>query len=182
MADLASLLQKIQVEATRFRTAVSESLAQDLGGNINGILDILTPVGSIVHSMLDQTTFQGLTSTKWVLADGRSVAGSAYESITGNSTIPDLRGIFLRGKNNSRSSGGNTGGDLALGTSQTDFLKSHTHSVPGFLYTASGAGQLATTGANGSQHTDANVLVTGATGVSETAPRSVTVNIFIRIN
>ena len=38
----------------------------------------------------------GPNGHKWVLADGRAVVGSMYETVTGNTHVPDLRGSFLR--------------------------------------------------------------------------------------
>jgi hypothetical protein len=67
--------------------------------------DNQNPVGMIVQSMLTEAQFQAINGTNWVLAAGQSVTGSQYATITGNSSIPDLRGMFLRGKNNSRSDG-----------------------------------------------------------------------------
>ena len=59
-------------------------------------------VGSIQTSWLNETQFRtalGLNSSedhKWVLADGRNVAGSQFQAITGLANVPDLRGAYLR--------------------------------------------------------------------------------------
>lgn len=47
------------------------------------------PVGSIVYSMLDEQTFQNQIGTdeRWVLADGRSVAGLKYGVREGESRL-----------------------------------------------------------------------------------------------
>jgi hypothetical protein len=71
----------------------------------------ISPVGTIICSVLDFETFSKLTKnnpsgswsfkSKWAPCDGRSVVGSRYQiqagSIGGN--VPDLRGVFLRGLN-----------------------------------------------------------------------------------
>ena len=73
---------------------------------------------------------QALRGAGWVLADGRSVTGSAYATITGTTAIPDMRGLFLRGKNNGRTDGNkNPDGDLGLGAIQGDQIVSHVHST-----------------------------------------------------
>ena len=70
------------------------------------------PVGSVVPSLLtpgqfakeagDPPTFD-LKQSKWTLADDKGrVPGTHYAELTGNSPIPDLRGLFLRGKNDGR--------------------------------------------------------------------------------
>ena len=93
MTDVADSTAKIQSEALDQNSPVSEAALQAIGGAVNFLLKKITPVGTVMHSMLDEATFQGQTSTDWVLADGRSVAGSVYQSLTGLSVIPDLRGI-----------------------------------------------------------------------------------------
>ncbi|MGF7075095.1 hypothetical protein [Mucilaginibacter sp. 3215] len=65
-----------------------------------------TPVGTIIISQLDYSTFCALSDIPsignnadlvWVPADGRNVSGSAYGKRI--ATVPDLRGVFLRGLN-----------------------------------------------------------------------------------
>ena len=81
----------------------------------------IAQVGDVVHSLLDEATFQALRSSSWVLMDGRSVVGSTYETLTGNSTVPDARGQSLRAKNNGRNDGNeDTSGERALGSFQTE--------------------------------------------------------------
>lgn len=130
------------------------------------------PVGTIVHSMLSTTQFASEYGANWVLADGRSVTGSKYEQITGISSIPDMRGLFLRGKGATF----NPDGDLALGTFTDDKLRSHTHGAGAIDNGGTGIFQ---SGGGGSRN---QTLLTDATGGNETAPKSITVNIFIRIN
>jgi hypothetical protein len=89
-------------------------------------------IGDVIASMLTEAQFQSQRSTNWILMDGRNVAGSLYANVTGNSVIPDARGAFLRGKNNGRSDGSeNPGGDLAMGTFQSDAFGSHAHTISG---------------------------------------------------
>lgn len=134
----------------------------------------LLPVGSVIHSMLTESQFQAQAGSGWVLADGRSVTSTAYATITGSSTIPDMRSSFLRGKDNAK--GLNPDGDLALGTYTSDKYLAHTHT-----YAANNTGGGATALATGTTVT-AQLQNTGPSGGNETAPKSITVNIFIRIN
>src|SRR5688572_3702241 len=130
MADVAPNASKIQIEAVRFRSAISEALAQQIAGNINYLLSFFLPIGSILHSTLTEAQFQALTSAGWILADGRDITGSALATLTGVTTAPDARGVFLRGKNNGRSAAtGNAAGEVAMGTYTADQNKSHTHGV-----------------------------------------------------
>jgi len=58
------------------------------------------PIGTIVASMLEFKKFQDVAGNAWKPADGRKVsAKSKYARLTGNKTLPDLRGMFLRGLN-----------------------------------------------------------------------------------
>lgn len=148
-----------------------------------------TQVGDVVQSMLTEAQFQAERDGTWVLADGRSVTGTKYETITGNSNIPDLRGRFLRGKNNDRSaSSGNASGEVNLGTEQSDRLGSHSHRVWG--KTSTGASyndplNFPASGITGEQTVGNEGWFTQYienTGAAETNPRNVTVNFFIKIN
>lgn len=58
------------------------------------------PIGTIIASMLEFEKFQNVAGNAWKPADGRKVsAKSKYATLTGNKTLPDLRGMFLRGLN-----------------------------------------------------------------------------------
>jgi hypothetical protein len=58
------------------------------------------PIGTIVASILEFKKFQDVAGNAWKPADGRKVpAKSKYARLTGNKTVPDLRGMFLRGLN-----------------------------------------------------------------------------------
>ena len=62
-----------------------------------------SPVGTIVASILDEAQFSAQNGTGWILADGRDVSGSNYAVVKGENNVPDLRGVFLRGKANGSS-------------------------------------------------------------------------------
>lgn len=167
------------------------------------------PVGSLIYSMLDAAQFQGQAGPgeTWVLADGRSVAGqnTLYEKVTKTSQLPNLLGVFVRGKNNGRNDGNqNPDGDLGVGqltpdkflhhnhgASTDDDSPDHSHGFGGYAYGSS----------YGGDNTAQNLGVSpngfyrqtdGANrrhqhgikpdGGNETAPKSVTMNPFIRIN
>lgn len=123
-------------------------------------LGALLPVGSVIHSMLTEAQFQAQAGNGWVLADGRSATGTVYKTITGASVIPDMRGAFLRAKGSTY----NPDGDLALGTYTADKTKLSDY--------FNGSGSLVAVRA------DPGGVVVG----NETAPKSITVNVFMRIN
>ena len=64
---------------------------------LKNIMSRSTPVGSIIFSMLDETTFNTeIALGTWVKLDGRDVTGSNYSSIIGQNNVPDLQGKFIR--------------------------------------------------------------------------------------
>lgn len=165
--------------------------ANDISTNSDNIL-IVMPVGSVVHSMLTEAQFQAENGFGWVLARGQSVVGSRYQTITGSPNAPDLRGVFLRGKNNGRStSSGNASADRALGTYEGDAIRNITGDIGIWANPESYSGVFANNGTtaqsrpgNGSfsqwraNFNASRVVPTAA----ENRPRNVTVNIFIKIN
>jgi hypothetical protein len=151
----------------------------------------ILPVGTIIHSMLTTTQFATQYGDNWVLADGRSVTGTLYASVTGLSTVPDMRGRFLRGKGAS-----NPDGDLALGAFTSSKTGSHDHAqnhqtpntidnvqVPSYrVEVAGGVDTYSIVNTMTDRRLTSTRLTTDSTGGNETAPVSITVNIFIRIN
>jgi len=131
---LNSFRRFIGLKETQFSAAVSSNLARKIGSSVNWINDNthFLPVGSVVASLLDETNFYATKSSSfWVLCDGRDVTGSLYNTVTGNTHVPDMRGLFLRGKNNGQTfpTGGNPNADEPLGTYEAGSFQSHTHLV-----------------------------------------------------
>lgn len=86
------------------------------------------PIGAFICSRDTETQFQREMGAGWVLYDGRNVAGSKWASKYGTNTLDDMRGAFVRMKNNGRSDGKeNSYGDLALGTYSYDAPGDHSH-------------------------------------------------------
>ena len=137
-------------------------------------------IGDVKTSMLSEAQFQALRDSSWILMDGRSVVGSGYETITGNTNIPDARGLVLRGKNNGRSDGKeNPDGDVALGTFQDHEIVSHSHQKI-LAPQPAGAGNGTPQSSAGSE--TLRPTSNNATGGNETRMRNTTVNFFIKIN
>ncbi len=156
-------------------------------------------------------TAMGLNSAedrKWVLADGRDVTGSQYHTITGHDHVPDLRGAFLRMAGTNAGNTSWVGGALMAWQEDntarpktaftTDSQGSHTHNVwSRRMSQYSGAGYSAALGtlseginAGGTVSTDGRFMdpdgahthtITGG-GDTETRPKSMSVNYFIKVN
>lgn len=135
----------------------------------------ILPVGTIIHSMLSVAQFEGQYGDNWVLADGRSITGTLYASVTGLTTLPDMRGRFLRGKG-----ANNPDGDLALGAYTADKFASHAHRFGGTGWSGHLPNIIPEIEFGGLQLS--TLATTTSAGGNETAPKSITVNIFIRIN
>lgn len=150
------------------------------------------PVGSIIPSMLNVSEFAkeagdpptfDLGTSKWTLADGKSVSGTHYAELTGNAPLPDLRGVFLRGKNNGRQDNRGNPDELSLGDFQDDQFQDHVHEYNRGGNTRDGT-ELYAFPANtngGIARAPTNYITQGKHG-SETRPRNVTVNYYIRVN
>lgn len=148
-------------------------------------------IGEIKASMMTLAQFQAQFGTNWVLANGDSATGTAYATITGFTTLPDARGVALRGKNNGRADGNqNPAGDLALGTFEGDQFQGHTpNNISSSQVTPSGGtmGWMTGNGNGGTQTAvNATLVSDGVNGTprigSETRIKSVVVNYFIKVN
>lgn len=151
------------------------------------------PVGTIIDSMLTETQIQNNYGTAWILCDGRNVAGSKYASITGSSTVPDLRGRYTRAKDNG--SGNDTNGDSSLGTYRANQNAQHSHGVtdPGHVHgvaRSTGAGAITAASGAVSQSAVFDIAAgSNTTGISinnqggaDVQPESIVVNKFVKIN
>ena len=153
----------------------------------------LGQVGDIKQSMLTEAQFQTIHGASWTLMDGKNIAGSSYATITGNTTLPDARGQFLRGKNNGRTAlEGNTSGEVNLGTEQFDAFQGHEHGSEAWAsQDGNGANNTHNAGYGVSGPFGENVLtkrIVNKAGyenvrlAAETRPRNITINFFVKID
>lgn len=136
-------------------------------------------LGEVVASMLDATQFTEVNGSGWVLADGRAVPDTLYAKMV-SPNVPDMRGVYLRGKNYGRESlTGNPEGDLPVGTYQADQMARHAHSTIQMIGDNNIDGVDSSGVHTGDHHNEPRQ--TGEFGGNETRPKSVTVNFFIRV-
>jgi microcystin-dependent protein len=116
----------------------------------------------------------GASVSKTVYADLYAAIGDTYGAGSSNFNLPDLRGEFLRGLDNSR--GIDSG--RTLGSAQADELKSHFHTIWRGNNTATVLNSSAdsTFGPN----TGDTAVQTANTGGSETRPRNIAMNFIIK--
>lgn len=141
-------------------------------------------VGDIKHSLLTESQYQNLMGDCWVKMIGQSsitlsdnssqnIINTDYGQITGKSSLPNANGRFLRNTGVST-----TGGDsVNIGELQEDSFKAHHHGNSRDNTAWSGAGSSKTNvTTRGYNIGDATV------GGSETRPKGLGVNLFIKVN
>jgi len=171
---------KVRLECTAANGSVAFDEVKVQENRKLTIVEESSPVGTVIASMLTETQFQGQRGTHWVLADGRTATGSKFATLFGSAIVPDLRGTFLRGKNNGVSTAiGNAAGEINLGVYQADANKFHTHVINAAQETNSGGSDHISSSTPGGI---AYTYNTGSSGGTEANPRNVTVNYFIKIN
>jgi hypothetical protein len=160
------------------------------------------PIGTIIASYLTFDQFSGVTSnnincpsglfmarcSKWAPADGRTVPGSklAGLQLPLEGTVPDLRGVFLRGLDEFDSAGSAPAQNdnrndpeksRRAGSYQADELKEHDHGFATSLNQTQVGPNSSSFGKNGGPG-----FRTSKEGGSETRPKNVAVYYYIRIN
>lgn len=159
-------------------------------------------LGQIIASILDSAKFFEInTPDEWMLANGQPVPTSASHFISlYGPNVPDLRGVFLRGRNYSRADEyGNPDGDVNNGTAQRDTLVSHRHNIndPGHNHellfehdprSGGRANAVINMAWKDGVHKVVGQMNSATTGVTikefggnETRPKNVTVSYYIRI-
>lgn len=138
------------------------------------------PIGIIV-------AFYGATIPDgWLLCDGTAFNNTIYPGLhtfLGTTTLPDLRGVFLRGAGITTANGmidGTNYNATTVRAFQGDMFKSHTHAHSYPLYGTDGANPALTNSNYANQPT--NNYTTAATGGTETRPKSIGVNFIIKAN
>ena len=169
---------------------VNANFQELLGGVRAGGLGI----GTVVASMLSETQFQTEHGTGWVLCDGQTVSGSAYATLTGRSSAPDLTGRFLRGLGGGSGGlgdpqGWTTGSPGSL-TASSD--GNHQHEIDSngaypfgsgtFTIQLGGFAGFAAGNRNLSESNGAHTHPVTGTWATETRPDNVAFNFFVRID
>lgn len=166
-------IQKVQSNDRNFNQA-QQNIIDGINKLQSQVMLLSTVVGESRSAYLSEDQFQQQAGDNWVLQDGRSCIGTAYETLTGNRNVPNACGRALRMADNGQ--GVNPDGDLDLGTNQNDAFASHLHAIQTHVAGTNGSflgyGDTAAAGAQDS----------ASTGGNETRMKNTTVNFFIRIN
>lgn len=99
------------------------------------------PLGTIVWSPLSSAQFNAeIQDGGWQICSGGSVAGSDYATLMSRSNAPDIRGRFLRMKDN----GAGRDSERDTDNAQADDNKAHTHNMDhGHAHTIAASGTFA---------------------------------------
>ncbi len=157
------------------------------------------PIGTIITSYLSFEQFNVATKnnekspggiftskkSKWAPCDGRPVPESKFQKLTSQTSIPDLRGLFVRGLNKFDpnqpvpivSSSKADPENRVVGGYQSDEFKSHTHS-----YVSSATKDKSSDGGREPFAWGPANYTSGARGGAETRPKNVAVYYYIKIN
>ena len=156
------------------------------------ILDLVTfsraenKLGDVKSSMLTLAEFQAEHLGEWRLMDGASCVGTAYATLKGVTTVPNATtdGTFLRQAKAGR----------ALGSFEADENKSHNHTQNATAYNVNAviggiyfrntnrvsAGMDTSVGSIANYTVNTNAM--NVDGGTETKPKNVAVNFFIKVN
>jgi len=151
-------------------------------------------IGDVRYSILKPEIFTDM-NPDWVLMDGgKSRQSDSLFKISKLhlqyhvDTLPDARGVFLRGMNMMRDvSQGDPSGDSDVGRYQPDLVGSHKHATSALVGFAGGwaavnfsqGGPGNPIAANTTAHTPITIV---ANAGEETRPRNITVYTYIKIN
>jgi hypothetical protein len=171
--------------------AAAKSQISTLQEQANNLANPGIPVGTIIASTLTPQEFAkaagdpdnlAIQGSRWTLADGKDVSGTDFVSVTGKQTVPNLCGMFLRGKSNGKAAGVE---EIQLGEYRPDQVGPHAHNVGTVGGTETDHGMVYDGGrgsTTNSIYTNAPYVKNSGPGIgSETIPKNVTVNYFIRI-
>ena len=183
MGIVTPSLNYIYDEEVSYRSAVSEATATKQAGTVNYLLQNGTDViGEYKHTFLTEAQFASLkgynhtdplTTRKWALCDGSSIVGSDFNTLTGETNLPDLLSneAYL----------GQASSDSALGDYETSQNKNHTHTVDtGILISQDVSG--GTTGTLFLGGSGSNVVGSSGNGGIDARPNTVRSHIFLKIN
>ena len=150
----------------------------------------LLPVGTVIASLLSVTQMTDEGGGLWVPADGRNCLSEwKYTQLTGETKLPDLRGMFLRGVNDSDQGARHDGkqdpeDQRRPGSEQLDSVGGHTHALAmkAVAFKQGGGGDFAgNIFSEGGFNKTVNDAVTQQSPPGENRPRNVAIRWFIRV-
>ncbi|MCW3109930.1 MAG: hypothetical protein JWQ09_4436 [Segetibacter sp.] len=150
-------------------------------------------IGDVKYSILSPDKFNQVNGRGWVLMNGSSTAevadlfrNSELHNALQVPSLPDARGVFLRGMNKGREAeNGDPDGERNVGDVQRDTFKSHTHVIyyfQGVHWDFSGQKFAGAVKPMMDGQGVAPGEPTGEKGGNETRPRNIALFVYIKIN
>jgi len=142
-------------------------------------------VGDVRYSVLPPAQFSASAGPGWVLMDGRNVNGTNLCTGLGMCSVPDARGVFIRGMNMGRDAGtGDPEGNRPLGAYQASAVEQHSHPLAQRIVgdTRGGFQQGVAAGGGSGSIWDIGIKRTGDEGGKETRPRNVALYTYIKVD
>src|SRR4029077_19129888 len=137
------------------------------------------PIGTVISSLLSADKFRSEYGSNWIPADGREAPKDCrFTQLTGKSSVPDMRGIFIRGldvfeKDATRTDGlGDPDSKRQPGSYQSDSFARHEHEYTSQV--VGGGGRAEVEGGNGYPRLTLTNK-TASAGGEETRPKNVAV-------
>lgn len=167
------------------------SHASSLSVNVTRI-NKQVPVGTVRSSTLSLVQFQTEVDGVWMLMNGQSCVGTAYASLTGNATVPDVLtdGEFLRQAKVGRNVGTKEGDAIRNITATTTFCSDSNGS--GGVGPVNPSGAFSGSGTPGAMISDSSGSRAGYNSLNfnaslqvptsdENRPKNLAVNFFIKV-
>ncbi|MEJ1358358.1 MAG: phage tail protein [Candidatus Sedimenticola sp. (ex Thyasira tokunagai)] len=167
-AIIAAGLEPDPEDLTQLQQAIITLIAADRQSG--------TPCGGVIAWTSstppeDYVECNGSAINRTTYADLFAVIGTGFGAGDGSTTfnLPDLRGEFIRGWDNSRG----VDGGRVLGSSQADDYKSHSHTLTASSTAEGTASDIDRSDGTGSLTSQPRSISTNASGGSETRPRNI---------
>lgn len=152
-------------------------------GSMFSVQEMPSELGTVQYSILDPAAFNDQNGAGWVLMDGRDISETDLCVRANVCSVPDARGVFIRGLNMNRAAaqGDPRGNSRQVGSYQDDAFEKHNHSITWNNH-RSGMG---TRNANGpkTQPGDRLQRNTSFAGEgTETRPKNIALYTYIKVN
>jgi hypothetical protein len=172
--------------AEQYNPELPEAAAAQMRSNIESLKQALSNncLSCIQPSVLPEPKFQAMNGSGWVLCAGQDMKDSKLAKLIGETKVPDLRGVYLRGKKYDRSLPAEFKdvADIELGTYSKDAIGPYQPKIrvyhPGSGQV--GGGILWDGGKEFLLTTDS--LVPETRDAPETQPKNVTVNYYCKVH
>ncbi|HEY6347094.1 MAG TPA: hypothetical protein VIY49_36855 [Bryobacteraceae bacterium] len=154
----------------------TDRIIPELQNDVQALLQAPSCLGCIEASPLSEYQFQAANGQGWQLCAGQSIRGTKLSQVTGQSVVPDLRGVFLRGKNYGQKPGVE---EVDLGQYRPDTVGPHQHKV---MVPGNEQDEVGIKYEWGHIKIEKDKLVRALDDFTETQPKNVTVNYFCKVN